>query len=62
MVGGKRDPEAIDPARKEWDGFPPFRQKKGERMGHGMSVFAGRINKAMIRERFDNRLFHFGAR
>jgi hypothetical protein len=24
-------------------GFPPFRQKKSERMGHGISVFVGRI-------------------
>jgi hypothetical protein len=27
------------------NGFPPFRQKKGERMRHGIRVFSGRINR-----------------
>lgn len=39
--------EVIDPAYKQREGLPPFRQKKSERMGHGISAFEGQINQGV---------------
>jgi hypothetical protein len=35
----------IDPAQKKCIGFPPLRQEKGAKTGHGVAILQSRINR-----------------